>query len=37
MAIFGLKFIWLVLPIIAVLMNAANVVGYTKCDKVVYI
>lgn len=34
MAVFGLKFIWLVLPIIAVLMNAANVVGYTKCDKV---
>lgn len=34
MAIFGLKFIWLVLPIIAVLMNSANVVGYTKCDKV---
>jgi hypothetical protein len=33
MAIFGLKFIWLVLPIIAVMMNVANVVGYTKCDK----
>jgi hypothetical protein len=33
MAIFGFKFIWLVLPVIAVMMNIANVVGYTKCDK----
>ena len=33
MAVFGLKFIWLVLPVIGFIMNAANVVGYTKCDK----
>ena len=33
-AIIGFKVSWAVLALVAVFMNAANVVGYTKCEKV---
>ncbi len=33
-AIIGLKVSWAVLSLVAVFMNMANVVGYTKCEKV---
>lgn len=33
-AIIGLKVSWAVLSLVAVFMNMANVIGYTKCEKV---
>jgi hypothetical protein len=33
-AIIGLKITWTILCLVAVFMNAANVIGYTRCDKV---